>query len=137
MVNCSKHGARKATVHTSIGTFCKECAEQIMTAQAHVVRYNSHVTPGDCFAMYMSNREGWKFIEGTGCAHWVAHQLHVTGSSGDSCAKGFKFKVKQLTEGFRMIDRKTEAVRAGDSRQGGVVENYFPSFLKDGDFYRR
>jgi len=102
----------------------------------------------------------------TGCAHWVAHQLNLKGGYSNVCAEGYKIKVPDVIAGARKIDREKEEVRAGDiwankglshtglvikvedegkkilirhcsSGQGGVVTNYYPTYLKDGSFYRR
>lgn len=168
MAKCKEHPGRDAVPGTIFGNhYCKECTEQIAAAQT---RTHRHVEPKDCFVIYTGSKNGWisisDFENSTGCAHWVAHQLGIRNTiRGEGCAKGFKFKVRRLIEGFRKIDREKEDVKAGDvwvnrrqnhcglvvrveddgkkilirhcsSGQGGVVENYFPSYLKDGDFYR-
>jgi len=102
----------------------------------------------------------------TGCAHWVAHQLGLKGAYDSVCAAGYLIRVPDVIRGARKIDHKTEEVRVGDiwtnkdnshtglvvkveddgkkiliqhcsSRQGGVVTDYYPTYLKDGSFYRR
>ena len=35
----------------------------------------AHVEPKPCFVWYTGNARGWTPIPGTGCAHWIAHQL--------------------------------------------------------------
>ena len=59
---------------------------------------------------------GWKSLSdaGTGCAHWVAHQLNIKGGYSNVCAAGFKIKVPDLISGARKIDPATEEVKLHD-----------------------
>jgi hypothetical protein len=109
MATCEKHPGRKADTSTSIGNFCSKCAEQIKQVQSMVDR---HVSPKDCFVVYGGNAKGWELPEGTGCAHWVAHELSI--KNGYSCAKGYTLRVPDLVAGARKIDRTKEDVKTGD-----------------------
>jgi hypothetical protein len=64
---------------------------------------DKHVEPKECFVWYESN-DNWKPIHGTGCAHWVAHQLNIQqGALLDRCLAGFTYRVKRLIEGRKLI----------------------------------
>lgn len=41
----------------------------------------SYITPRDCFIWWVNNRVGWGPIPGTGCAHYVAHELTIAGGN--------------------------------------------------------
>jgi hypothetical protein len=122
----------------------------------------AHVMPRDCFIWYLNNREGWGPIPGTGCAHWVAHQMGIT--NGSTCNDGYSFRVGDVISGKDLhplteaqvgdiwtnvaashtgivravkTDPKTKQVTQvqvehDSSRQGGVVTSWFTS----GNFYR-
>lgn len=153
---CKEHPGKPGETN-SLGVYCKVCTEQIKAAQASV---NSHVSPKDCFITYKDASTGWVRIEGTGCAHWVAHQRNLKKNYG-GCAEGYKFRVPEVIAGARKIDRKTEDVKINDiwanskkdhcglvlkvegkgdktkitirhcsSGQGGVVDNDFQSHFK-------
>jgi hypothetical protein len=63
--------------------------------QAAVASLDGHVTPRDCFIWYSGNRNGWARIIGTGCAHYVAHQLNI-GVGGPRCLAGFSHRVADV-----------------------------------------
>ena len=118
MNNCIQHPGRKADSPTSIGSFCAQCAEQIKSAQESVRR---HVEPKKCFVIYKGSSSGWETFQGTGCAHWVAHQLQIKrGYQSDRCAEGFSIKVPDVIAGARKIDRAGEDVKVGDIWRGHV-----------------
>jgi hypothetical protein len=126
-------------------------------------RVPAHVQPRDCFIWFVNNRAGWDTLPGTGCAHWVAHQIGH--SSGLTCDDGFSVRVTDVIAGrqrvafqdvqvgdlwenpgnashigiVRTIDRdpKTNAVIAvhveNDSSRQGGVVT---SRFTKGDFYR-
>jgi hypothetical protein len=62
-----------------------------------------HVEPKDCFIWYVRNND-WEPITGTGCAHWVAHQLNIrSGSHSDQCLAGFTYRVPVLVGGHSQV----------------------------------
>jgi hypothetical protein len=62
-----------------------------------------HVQPRDCFVWYQAAND-WEPITGTGCAHWVAHQLNIrNGASGDRCMAGMTYRVRVLIQGRTAI----------------------------------
>ena len=56
-----------------------------------------HVEPKACFIWYVNSLEGWGPMPGTGCAHWVAHQLGLT--AGLTCNDGFSVRVRDVIVG--------------------------------------
>ena len=64
------------------------------------------ISPPDCFVTFVSTAAGWKPLHGTGCAHYVAHQLGIKrGMIGISaCDKGFTIKVPELIDGMTTIE---------------------------------
>jgi hypothetical protein len=93
MSKCALHPGRDS-VSTIFGrNYCQACQNGITSARSRVDR---HVQPKDCFIWYVSN-DNWQPITGTGCAHWVAHQLNIqTGTAGDRCLGGFTYRVAVL-----------------------------------------
>jgi len=109
-MRCTKHPS-KAAVTQTFGGLCEECAKQVKIAQGTV---DKHVSPKECFVWYYDGKTGWVRIEGTGCAHWVAHQLNLKGVYSEVCAEGYKFRVADVIAGARKIDPEQEGVRYHD-----------------------
>jgi len=59
----------------------------------------SHVFPKECFIWNDgSPNSPWRVIPGTGCAHWVAHQLGI--KTGDArCYDGYAIRVRDILSG--------------------------------------
>jgi hypothetical protein len=134
------------------------------TAKEAANDVDQHVVPSDCFVWEVGRDQcpigcgRWKAIQGTGCAHWVAHQMNI--ENGPTCNAGKSIRVKNVVEG-RTSNTLEEAevddiwtnnelkhtgivreVKANDdgkvtdalvehdsSRQGGVVTDHFSSGL--------
>jgi len=93
------------------GGLCEQCHEQVKKAQSTV---KQHVSPKECFVSYEGSGK-WARIEGTGCAHWVAHERNIKrGAAGAKCAEGYTIRVPDVISGARKIDRKTEEVKTDD-----------------------
>src|ERR1043166_9171188 len=93
MAKCSLHPGRESVANTFGQNYCKICQDGIDDAVSHVDR---HVQPKDCFVWYKSN-DNWEPIIGTGCAHWVSHQLGIhTGTGGEKCLAGFTYRVRPV-----------------------------------------
>ena len=84
------------------------------TKEEAVLRVPAHVEPKDCFVWYVNNKVGWDTMPGTGCAHWVAHQLNIT--DGLACDKGFTVRVRDI------VARRV-AVEMNDVEAGHLWEN--------------
>ena len=109
-MGCIKHPSRKV-VTPLFGGLCEKCAEQVKSEQKNIHR---HVEPKECFVSYTGGTLGWKSIPGTGCAHWVAHQLGITAPHINICALGYQFRVPDIISGARKIDRQEEKVEIND-----------------------
>ena len=73
-----------------------------MIAKARLL-VDKHVEPKDCFILYAGNGS-WEPIEGTGCAHWVAHQLDIhRGGLSEQCLAGYTCRVRTLLFGRRRV----------------------------------
>lgn len=89
--------------------YCAKCQAGMIAARGEVRR---DVVPKDCFIVYHGN-DVWRPIEGTRCAHWVAHQLDIhTGWHSDKCLLGYTYRVPRLIERCSTVSR--EDVRSGD-----------------------
>lgn len=109
MSYCVFHPGRKAVMTYANQHYCAQCEAGIQAARLRVDR---HVEPKDCFVWYAS-ADNWQPISGTGCAHWVAHQLGIRrGSSSEKCREGYSYRVRTLIQGLRRIELKD--VRAND-----------------------
>jgi hypothetical protein len=80
-----------------------------------VSRVPTHVVPRECFVW----RDGpstfpWRVIPGTGCAHWVAHQLGIR--RGATCYNGYSIRVSDVISG------RTE-VQIRDCNVGNIWTN--------------
>ncbi len=90
MARCALHPGRNA-VTTIFGTnYCLICQKGMTAARGRV---DVHVQPKECFIWYVSN-DNWQPVVGTGCAHWVSHELNIRkGTVGDRCLAGFTYRV--------------------------------------------
>lgn len=72
------------------------------------------ISPARCFVTFKSTAAGWAPLDGTGCAHYVAHKLGlIRGQKGISaCDEGYIIKVPMLIEG--MVTVKPSDVRVND-----------------------
>ena len=90
--------------------YCARCRANI---QAAVALLDAHVTPRDCFVWYAGGQDGWTPIAGTGCAHYVAHQLGIQlGGSGACCLAGFSYRVSSVIIG-RQVDCHVQLAEPG------------------------
>lgn len=95
-MKCTLHPGRDAAAKVFDKPYCQKCLESIAIARSSI---DKHVEPKECFITFLGNG-AWKAIDGTGCAHWVAHQRDIhTGSGNDKCLRGFTYRVKVLVQG--------------------------------------
>ncbi len=100
MAKCVLHPGRDSVAAIFGRNYCRICQEGITAARGRV---NGHVEPKDCFIWYVSN-DNWQPITGTGCAHWVSHQLNVrAGGAGACCLAGFTYRVPILVHTRRPV----------------------------------
>jgi len=96
MAKCALHPGRPPAAAILGKDYCRQCQLGILEARGWV---HKHVQPKDCFVWYEGN-DSWLPIDGTGCAHWVAHQMNIrAGGKGEQCLAGLTFRVKTLVSG--------------------------------------
>jgi hypothetical protein len=99
---CVHHPGRPTAATVFGKDYCQQCKTGIDNAVSQV---DVHVVPKECFVVYKGG-DTWAPITGTGCAHWVAHQLGASAStSSENCLAGRTLKVKKLIEGRQAIAR--------------------------------
>jgi hypothetical protein len=92
--------------------YCKECQAQMATAVGHL---DPHVSPRECFVWYTGGAKGWAPIDGTGCAHFVSHELGIhRGHAGEQCLAGSTFRVSTMLRGRTKVTGGLTAVKSRD-----------------------
>lgn len=110
-MKCTNHPGRNSVWTYEGKAYCQQCQTGVTQARARV---NVHVQPKDCFVWYASN-DNWQPIAGTGCAHWVAHQLGVrTGGTNEKCMAGYPYRVRTLIQGKALVAGGAINVRVND-----------------------
>jgi hypothetical protein len=74
-------------------------------ARAQVPR---HVEPKACFIWHDSSARGYTAMPGTGCAHWISHQLGI--NRGLQCDVGHSTRVRDVIDGMRLVPMPQVAV---------------------------
>ena len=143
----SKEVSATPTSGTSVACFDgQRCYSTKEEAVSHVP---THVVPRNCF-VWNDGPTGypWRPIPGTGCAHWVAHQLGIR--RGATCHEGHSIRVSDVIYGrteveissckvgdiwtnsdrthcgiVRQLGNGKVWVEHDSSGQGGVVKNWF------------
>lgn len=98
MANCFHHPGSTSVVTHNGRNYCQRCRDGQVAAAAQV---DAHVQPPNCFVWYTGGASGWTPLPGTGCAHWVAHQLGIRG--GAVCLEGYTIRVPDLVRGRQQI----------------------------------
>jgi hypothetical protein len=88
--------AQRQTVPGGAPNQAKQKAKKRSRQQAEAM-VPAHVEPKACFVWFLGSKVGWGSIRGTGCAHWVAHQLGIT--RGAKCTDGFSIRVPDVIAG--------------------------------------
>ena len=82
------------------------------TKEEAVSHVPAHVVPKDCFVWKDGpSSHPWRVIPGTGCAHWVAHQLGI--GRGAACYDGYSIRVRDVISGRTEV-KKIKCCRVGD-----------------------
>ena len=103
MAKCFRHPGRDSVIIVAAKNYCQTCKDGQEAAVAQVVLKNKHVEPKACFVIYKGG-DTWLPILGTGCAHWVAHQLDISsGAPSDHCLEGHTFKVGDVVRGRQQV----------------------------------
>jgi hypothetical protein len=95
MSRCVHHPGRESVLTVNQRGYCANCQTGIVAARNQVDR---HVVPKDCFVWYV-RANTWQAITGTGCAHWMAHQLGIRSTaSQEQCLAGYICRVATLVQ---------------------------------------
>jgi hypothetical protein len=99
---CCIHPGREGAKVLFGKWYCLPCVKGQEAAVQTVRQQNSHVEPKECFLTYDGHR--WIPFQGTGCAHWVAHQLNISkGAQWNQCLKGCTIRVPDLVHGKQKL----------------------------------
>jgi len=100
---CYHHPGRPSVVTHHTREYCQKCSDGIDAARKTV---DKHVEPKECFIWYLGS-DKWETIPGTGCAHYVAHELGFDpGSDPERCLAARAFRITTLVKGRPVIARK-------------------------------
>jgi hypothetical protein len=158
---CVYHPGRPSVTTVYGKDYCKQCKDGIDAAVAAV---DQHVEPKACFIVYRGS-DTWEPITGTGCAHWVSHQLGVSqGTNSEKCLADRTIRVPTLIAGRTTVARSNVnlndiyvtppedhcglvvavttagakiTIRHDSSAQGGVRTNDFDDYFKGNGSFRR
>jgi hypothetical protein len=99
MAKCFLHPGRDSVMTVAAKNYCQKCKDGQQAAAAEVALKNKHVEPKSCFVTYRGG-DTWLPFLGTGCAHWVAHQLDIsTGAASNQCLEGHSIRVPDVIQG--------------------------------------
>ena len=105
------------TVNVYFGTqycpvTCHDGQSCYSTKEDAVAAVSGHVEPKDCFVWDDGPDEcPWRPIPGTGCAHWVAHELEIKKGT-IRCDAGYSIRVEDIVSGRKKVD--LEDCKKGD-----------------------
>jgi hypothetical protein len=113
MAKCSVHPARESVTTIARKNYCQTCKDGQEAAAKQVALTNRHVEPKDCFVTYRGG-DMWVPFTGTGCAHWVAHQLGISnGPDWNQCLVGRTIRVPDVVFGKNKVS-KLEDIKKND-----------------------
>src|SRR5262245_61111184 len=125
MANCVIHPGTTSVLSLYGKNYCAKCKKEIEAARKAVDR---HVEPKDCFLWYADSKRGWQPIDGTGCAHWVAHEQGIRKGTRDTqCLMGYPFRVSDTIAGRKEVKLEDVAVDdlyvTTDKQHMGIVRS--------------
>ena len=158
-MNCIHHPGKKSVIMLYQHNYCQACKDGIFAVRVKVRR---HCEPRECFIWY-EKANTWSTIIGTGCAHYVAHQLGIFGTfTKNVCFAGYLFKVPDIVKVTTLVDIKDLqlndiyinpsvnhtglvikidnskiTIRHASSGQEKVAENEFATYFKGKGTFRR
>lgn len=100
MPNCHIHPSVIGVLTINGKSYCARCQTDIIAARTRV---SAHVEPKACFVWYEGGTRGWQPIPGTGCAHWLLHQLGRKTGGGPTCMEGYPIRVSAVTVGRTLV----------------------------------
>ncbi len=93
---CIHHPGLGATIEVNGKKYCQRCEAGQQQAEKLL---SNDIEPRKCFVWYIGGNV-WRAIQGTGCAHWVAHEKNITkGAPIHKCLAGCTLKVSDLILG--------------------------------------
>ena len=97
MSKCVHHPGHNGVVLYGRNYYSAKCKEGIAGARKGVHR---DIEPKECFVMFRGG-DTWETIEGTGCAHWVAHERQIhSGGQDRQCLLGYTLRIPDLIAGL-------------------------------------
>lgn len=111
MSKCFQHPGREGVMLYGRKYYCAKCRKNIDDARRSV---GHDIDPRQCFVEFCGG-DTWKKIEGTGCAHWVAHEINC-GCKDEGCLLGYTLRVEDLIAGMstRSLDQGRRNISVGD-----------------------
>jgi hypothetical protein len=113
MSKCVEHRGRDGVMSYGGNYYCAKCRDGIIRARTRV---GGDIEPPDCFVMFRGG-DTWEKIDGTGCAHWVAHERQIRRGGRDTeCLLGYTLRVEDLIAGLstRSLDHARRKISVGD-----------------------
>lgn len=111
MSKCVYHPGRDGVMSYGGKYYCAKCQKNIGDARKRV---GSDIKPSECFVEFHGG-DTWKKIDGTGCAHWVAHETNSRGGH-EECLLGYILRIPDLIAGLstRSLDHGRGSISVGD-----------------------
>jgi hypothetical protein len=113
MSKCVKHRGRDGVMSYGGNYYCAKCRDGIIRARTQV---GHDIDPRECFVVFCGG-DAWEKIEGTGCAHWVAHERQIrSGGNDEGCLLGYTLRVEDLIAGLstRSLDHARRNISVGE-----------------------
>ena len=105
MARCSIHPGRDAPGTAFGKPYCQKCLDGQTAAVSDVTQNNVHVEPKACFINHKGG-DHWEALSGTGCAHWLAHQLNIGhGAAWNKCLAGHTIRVPDVIYGRKEVSQ--------------------------------
>ncbi len=120
MAKCFLHPGRDSVISVAAKNYCQKCkdGQQAAAAQVALNPHTKHVEPKACFVTFKGG-DTWLPFTGTGCAHWVAHQLDLSvGAPSNLCLEGHTIRVPDVVQGRQKVsidDVKVNDIWANDA----------------------
>lgn len=134
MGHCIYHPGRNSTKNIGGREYCEQCEAGI---EAAALLVDAHVEPKKCFVWYQK-ADTWAPIHGTGCAHWVLHNLDCKAGADVSpvhqCTEGFIVRIPDLLVRLQKISieeiRENDVYVTADKSHVGLVSKIDSSFTE-------
>jgi hypothetical protein len=120
MAKCFLHPGRDSVMAFAGKNYCQNCktGQEAAVAKMSIDPLKVHVEPKRCFLTFKGG-DTWAPLDGTGCAHWVSHQLDIgNGAPSNKCLEGHTIRVPDAIQGMsevEMDDVKEQDIWANDA----------------------